>query len=129
MATQSTAFSTLLKRFRARAFLTQARLAERAGLSLDAVNKLERGERQTPRCDTVYLLSRALQLTAQDQQALEDAARHDAHAHDQPIADPSYIAALLTSLTELHARQAALIDVFVAANVTANVAASPRPML
>jgi len=128
MASQSTAFSTLLKRFRARAFLTQAKLAERAGLSLDAVNKLERGERQTPRCDTVYLLSRALKLNAQDQQALEDAARHYTQACDQLTTEPSYIAALLASLTEMNAHQAALIDVFVATNVAADAAASPRPI-
>jgi predicted ATPase/transcriptional regulator with XRE-family HTH domain len=43
--------------------LTQESLAERAGLSREAVSALERGERQYPRADTLDLLVRALGLT------------------------------------------------------------------
>jgi len=80
MATHSTAFGALLRHFRGRAYMTQAKLAERAGLSLDAVNKLERGERQAPRCDTVHVLARALQPDPQDRRTPEDAACPPARA-------------------------------------------------
>ncbi len=82
MATQPTAFGVLLKHFRVRAYLTQAKLAEHAGLSVDAIIKLEHGKRQAPRCDTVLILGRALGLTAQDQHVLQDAARPPARLCD-----------------------------------------------
>jgi predicted ATPase/transcriptional regulator with XRE-family HTH domain len=56
-------FGTLLKRFRLAAGLTQAALAERARLSARAVSNLERGVNQTPRHDTLDLLSQALALS------------------------------------------------------------------
>jgi len=126
MATHSTAFGALLRHFRGRAYMTQAKLAERAGLSLDAVNKLERGERQAPRCDTVHVLACALQLTAQDRQALEDAACQHARPGDgQAVVSPR-IAALVQSLTELHARQAVLIDAFASGRPDRDLAAQRR---
>jgi len=70
MATQPTAFGALLKHFRGRSYLTQARLAECAGLSVDAIIKLEGGKRRAPRCETVRILARALHLTTQEWQAL-----------------------------------------------------------
>lgn len=53
-------FSDPLRRYRLAAGLTQEALAERAGLSSDAVSTLERGARQTPRKETLDLLARAL---------------------------------------------------------------------
>ncbi len=126
MATQSTAFSTLLKRFRGRACLTQAKLAERAGLSTEAITKLERGERQAPRCDTVQVLARALHLTTPDLRALEDAARYNTRPGAQRATGSPQLDALLQSLNELHAREAAVLDTFVAADLPSSLGAHAR---
>ena len=63
-------FATLLKRYRSASHLTQEVLAERAGLSREAISALERGERQYPRADTVGLLVRALGLGEAEHTAL-----------------------------------------------------------
>ncbi|MEU4195015.1 tetratricopeptide repeat protein [Kribbella sp. NPDC026611] len=55
--------SELLRRLRIRAGLTQAALAERAGLSEQAISVLERGTRSRPRQDTVRALTKALDLS------------------------------------------------------------------
>ncbi len=118
MVPQPTAFGALLRHFRGRASLTQARLAERAGLSVDAIIKLEGGKRQAPRCETVQILARALHLTAPEWHALEDAARPHTSAHGSTATASPPIGMLLRCLTELHAHQATLIDAFVAADAT-----------
>jgi transcriptional regulator with XRE-family HTH domain len=56
-------FGALLRRYRQAAALSQEELAERAGLSVDAVGTLERGRRTLPRPDTVTLLVKALGLS------------------------------------------------------------------
>src|SRR3954454_5833346 len=56
-------FSELLRTFRTRAGLTQAALAEKAGLSEQAISVLERGIRSRPRKDTIRSLTEALDLT------------------------------------------------------------------
>ena len=48
-SSEQASFSALLHRYRLAAGLTQATLAERAGLSERAVNDLERAPRRTPR--------------------------------------------------------------------------------
>lgn len=55
--------SEVLRAFRARAGLTQAALAEKAGLSEQAISVLERGTRSRPRMDTIRSLTKALDLT------------------------------------------------------------------
>ena len=55
--------SELLRTFRVRAGLTQAALAEKAGLSEQAISVLERGTRTRPRIDTIRSLTAALSLT------------------------------------------------------------------
>nr|WP_238351007.1 NB-ARC domain-containing protein [Kribbella shirazensis] len=55
--------SELLRTFRTRAGLTQAALAEKAGLSEQAISVLERGTRSRPRQDTVRSLTTALGLS------------------------------------------------------------------
>ncbi len=67
-------FEDLLRRFRMAAGLTQEELAERAGLSADAISALERGARRAPRKDTVALLADALQLAAPQRELLTAAA-------------------------------------------------------
>jgi transcriptional regulator with XRE-family HTH domain len=52
-------FGTLLRRYRLAAGLSQDRLAERAGMSAQALSALENGRRQLPYRHTVALLARA----------------------------------------------------------------------
>jgi transcriptional regulator with XRE-family HTH domain/tetratricopeptide (TPR) repeat protein len=67
--------SELLRSFRARAGLTQAALAEKAGLSEQAISVLERGTRSRPRADTVRALTQALALTPAEAEHFRTVAR------------------------------------------------------
>jgi transcriptional regulator with XRE-family HTH domain len=109
MAIQQTDFAVLLKRFRGRACLSQEELAARAELHRTAIARLECGMRQAPRCKTVQILARALQLPPRDLRALENAARRRARPHDATSYAPSPVSAIIETLTELQARQAELI--------------------
>jgi predicted ATPase/class 3 adenylate cyclase len=85
-------FGERLRRHRQAAGLTQAELAERAGLSWRGINDLERGARQRPRKDTVALLADALGLSAEDRTRFETAARGSAarqSAAANPVNPPS----------------------------------------
>src|SRR5579872_1473177 len=55
-------FAELLRRFRRRCHLTQAELAERAGISADAISLLERRLTRVPQKATARLLCAALEL-------------------------------------------------------------------
>jgi transcriptional regulator with XRE-family HTH domain len=57
-----TGFGEMLRDSRLRAALTQEELAERAGISVRAVGKLESGETSRPRPATVRMLADALGL-------------------------------------------------------------------
>ena len=70
-----TAFGSMLREFRDRSGLTQEELAERAGLSEDAIGLLERGERKRPQRYTVQRLAAALPLSPDEQAQFEAAAR------------------------------------------------------
>jgi predicted ATPase/transcriptional regulator with XRE-family HTH domain len=71
MSAEGTAsFGLLLRRHRRAAGLTQEALAERAGLSVEAISALERGRRRAPHRDTVQLLAVALRLTEAEAAAL-----------------------------------------------------------
>src|ERR671930_1282686 len=72
-APQALAFGELLKRYRVAAGLTQAQLAERAGLSERAISDLERGARRVPQRATLQLLAEALGLAGAEQGVLEAA--------------------------------------------------------
>jgi predicted ATPase/DNA-binding XRE family transcriptional regulator len=63
-------FREQLRRFRERAGLSQESLAERAGLSPNAIGALERGERQRPYPHTVRALADALGLDDADRTLL-----------------------------------------------------------
>lgn len=69
------AFGDLLRHYRDAAGLTQEELAERAGLSLNAIGLLERRARHRPRAYTVNRLAEALALDAADRTRFESAAR------------------------------------------------------
>jgi transcriptional regulator with XRE-family HTH domain len=71
----STAFGDLLRRHRIAAGLSQGVLAERAGLSIGAVQALEQGVRRAPYRQTVRALADALGVSNGEAQALEDLAR------------------------------------------------------
>src|SRR5438034_456 len=73
--TEKISFSTLLKRYRQAAGLSQEALAARAGLSARAISDLERGINRTPRYDTLELLSSALSLSPLQHALLQAAAR------------------------------------------------------
>ena len=63
---RTTAFGDLLRQHRLAATLSQEALAERAGLSGDAIRALERGRRIAPRPETIALLMDALRLLPDD---------------------------------------------------------------
>ncbi len=60
---QEGSFDARLRRLRKAAGLTQEELASRAGLSSDAVSRLERGQRKHPYPHTVRALADALNLS------------------------------------------------------------------
>ncbi len=86
-------FASLLKSYRLARGMSQEELAERAGLSRDAIGLLERGERRNPRRDTVALLAQALGLSADEQARLQSAAvrpREPTSSRAAPSSRPSY---------------------------------------
>ncbi len=72
----------LLRRFRAEAGLTQEQLAERSGLSVEAIRTLEIGRRRSPRVRTVSSLADALELGDDDRRRFEAAARRGGENSD-----------------------------------------------
>ena len=84
VATAQVVFGELLRRYRLARRLTQAALAERAGLSTRGINDLERGARTAPRRDTVALLAGALDLSVEERAAFLAAARR------APTIEPRY---------------------------------------
>jgi predicted ATPase/class 3 adenylate cyclase len=68
-------FGELLRRARRAAGLTQEELAERSGISVDAISLLERGLTRAPQLDTLERLSEALQLEAPERAAWEHTTR------------------------------------------------------
>ena len=73
--TEPIPFSSVLRRYRTEAGLTQEALAERAGLSARAVSDLERGVMANPRPFTLRQLGEALGLSAEQQRRFEESGR------------------------------------------------------
>lgn len=71
---QPTTFGALVRQYRQAAALSQAALAERAGLSTDAISVIERGKRGVPRPDTVARLAQALDVCPEERSTLIAAA-------------------------------------------------------
>ena len=88
-------FSELLRTRRREAGLTQAELAERAGVGVRTVRDLERGRSQRPQRTTVELLAAALGIAGVDRSQFTTAARRvaampaDPTAPDGMSADPT----------------------------------------
>lgn len=103
MNARSTAFGSVLRRFREAAGLSQERLAERAGLSLRGVSDLERGVRSAPRLETVCMLADGLGLSEGERAEL--LAARNAVASPSPVAtgDPDHH--LTPPLTTFFGRQ------------------------
>lgn len=72
---ESRNFGTQLRHLRVEAGLTQARLAERAGLSVRGIADLERGVRRFPYAETLERLVQALDLNVAERAALIASAR------------------------------------------------------
>jgi predicted ATPase/transcriptional regulator with XRE-family HTH domain/predicted negative regulator of RcsB-dependent stress response len=70
-ASELPAFSTLLRRHRLAAKLTQEALAERAGLSVRGISDLERGINRAPYVATIHRLAQALSLSSEQRVELE----------------------------------------------------------
>lgn len=81
-------FGHLLRSYRLAAGLTQEQLAERAGLAVNAISALERGERRNPYPQTVALLADALALAPDDREALVRA-RARVAAGERPVPPPA----------------------------------------
>jgi transcriptional regulator with XRE-family HTH domain len=102
MAAYPTGFSVLLKRFRGRAGLTQETLAERTGLSVTGISKIERGIYPTPRCETIQLLADALSLTIEERVSLEQAASRSTLLPTLPKGDQTVsLSAVLQAISSL----------------------------
>jgi transcriptional regulator with XRE-family HTH domain len=71
-----------------RSGLTQEQLAERAGISTNAISALERGERRHPYPHTVRVLASALGLDAEASSALEAAATQRERQAELPARPP-----------------------------------------
>src|SRR5215471_10600090 len=79
--------AAVLREHRLAANLTQEELAERSGLSVDAIGMLERGERRSPRPSTVELLATGLKLDERQREAFiaaAQAALAGSHGEPQP---------------------------------------------
>ena len=101
---QGAGFGGLLRRHRREAGLSQEKLAELAGLSVDAIAALERGRRRAPRAQTLRLLADALRLGDADVAALTAAARQEADTARLPLRQPpAPISELIGRTTELTA--------------------------
>ena len=102
-------FAVLLRRHRERAALTQDELAQRAGLTVNAVGALERGERRRPYPHTVRALSDALGLDDASRLELTEAARP---SPEVPSASPTAPkASVLRPATPLLGRERELSEV------------------
>src|SRR5512145_1041716 len=73
-------FGAHLKALREAAGFTQEELASIAGISVQAISALERGERRRPHVETVRALSAALDLKGEARDALVASARGPADA-------------------------------------------------
>ena len=83
---RSRTFADLLREYRRAAQMTQEKLAERAGLSVRALRKLESGTSLAPRRDTIDLLAAALQLAPEKRTLLEASASRQQFL---PVATPT----------------------------------------
>jgi len=87
--------------------LTQEALAERAGLTPEAISLLERGDRRRPHADTLHRLANALSLSSAQRTALSAAARPAGTPRVARVATP--LPGLLAPLTTLVGREQEMV--------------------
>src|SRR5512147_2264474 len=97
-------FGECLRRYRERAGLTQEELAERAGLTANAIGALERGERRRPYPHTMRALASALDLAEDEREILF--ASGAGRAEKRKVATPPSGLAPSPQLTSLVGRAA-----------------------
>ncbi|MDQ3694071.1 MAG: helix-turn-helix domain-containing protein [Chloroflexota bacterium] len=102
-------FGDQLRRLREAAGITQEELAERAGLSRDAIGALERGHRRHPHPRTVRALAAALSLSAGEATALRAVATKRPSGPPSPRAE-ARVARLPVPLTRLVGRHQELAE-------------------
>jgi predicted ATPase/transcriptional regulator with XRE-family HTH domain len=88
MGMEPPVFADLLRYHRLAAGLSQEALAERSGLSLQAISLLERGQRHGPRRQTVLALAAALALSPTHVAALEGSSRRRRRPRPAPLPRP-----------------------------------------
>jgi predicted ATPase/transcriptional regulator with XRE-family HTH domain len=89
--TSSLPFGALLRRYRESAGLSQEHLAERAGLTGQAIGILERGERRHPYPATVRRLADALDLSEEERAALFESVPARVQGREPPAADDTSV--------------------------------------
>jgi transcriptional regulator with XRE-family HTH domain len=95
-------FGAILRRLRVTAGLSQEALAERAGLSADAIAALERGRRSRPRAFTLGVLADALGLGPEDRARLAAAASGSAVSPGPPgCPTPGWLTSFIGRHSEL----------------------------
>lgn len=109
MSDGTASLSSLIRRLRTAASLSQEELAERSGLSVRGISDLERGLRRAPRLETVRLLADALALRDDDRAMLLSAARPDAFPSDDTDGRTPAPAVLPMPLTRLIGRETELV--------------------
>src|SRR5687768_7348801 len=76
----SASFGKVLRYLRVASGLTQEELSQRSGVSARGIRRLETGDRQSPRLETVRLLAEAMALDEPDRKRLLCAARPELDA-------------------------------------------------
>ncbi|MGD9713580.1 MAG: helix-turn-helix domain-containing protein, partial [Thermomicrobiales bacterium] len=110
----------VIRRMRLASGLSQEQLAERSGLSVRAVSDLERGQRSTPRPETIRMLADGMHLSRQDRQELLFAARPELRPSATPQgSDPLILHRLPETPSQLIGRErdvASLVSLMTSGN-------------
>jgi predicted ATPase/transcriptional regulator with XRE-family HTH domain len=113
MANTRGSFGDILRQYRTMAGMSQEALAERAGLTANAIGTLERGERRRPHPHTIRSLADALTLTDEQRAALIAATGQQ--VAPQPLAtsdlDPARPSALPAPPTPLVGRDEVVAEI------------------
>jgi predicted ATPase/DNA-binding XRE family transcriptional regulator len=101
----SSPFSSLLRRYRRAAGLTQEELAERADLSRRTISDLERGLKVSPQFATLELLVNALELSDEDRRTLVDSVPRRRHQRVETVKVSAESSQLPADVTPLIGRE------------------------